>query len=128
MQHRGNAGHTGFQPSETRISTATVASVAESWTAVLPPSASAPVVAGGRVYVGGGDYPNGRGALMAFDAAGHEGCSGTPRVCTPIWYETTSSGISSTPAVVNGVVYVYIVVSGNPGQFEPARLHALSPP
>jgi hypothetical protein len=105
QQHRGNAGHTGFQPSETRISTATVASVGEIWTAALPPSASPPVVAGGSVYVGGGDYPNGRGAIMAFDAAGEEGCSGTPRVCTSLWHETTSSGISSTPAVVNGVLY-----------------------
>src|SRR5207248_4968030 len=58
-----------------------------------------PAVAAGVVYVGNG--PD----LLAFSAAGTTKCSGTPKVCNPLWTATTGSTIDSSPAVANGVVY-----------------------
>jgi outer membrane protein assembly factor BamB len=144
------------------------------WTADLPPTSTtfpldAPAVANGRVYAGsavydadgvtgcaghptvcsplwpvdgGGPFPvvandveltgGGLGSgglpvpLHAFDANGAAACAGTPAVCEPLWTFEPPGPVYDSPAVQSGVVY--IVVSGNPGQFEPARLHALSPP
>ena len=61
---------------------------------------SSPAVVNGVVYVGSAD-----GKLAAFDADASTGCSGTPKLCTPLWTATTGGSVSS-PAVVNGVVYV----------------------
>jgi hypothetical protein len=47
------------------------------------------------------------GALDAFSAAGTTGCSGSPLVCTPLWTSPAGTSIAySSPAVVNGMVYV----------------------
>ena len=63
---------------------------------------SSPTVANGKVYVGDTDS-----LLYAFDAAGVDGCSGTPKTCSPLWTGNTyAGGIMSSPAVANGVVYV----------------------
>jgi outer membrane protein assembly factor BamB len=57
---------------------------------------------GGVVYVGSND-----GKLYAFDAAGGATtCTGTPKVCTPLWTATTAGVVASSPAVAGGVVYV----------------------
>lgn len=61
-----------------------------------------------------------RGEIYAFDeAAGNAHCSGTPRVCTPLWFDQPSDGgvVLSGVAVVNGFVYV-----------AGARLHAYAKP
>ncbi|HEV3291123.1 MAG TPA: PQQ-binding-like beta-propeller repeat protein, partial [Streptosporangiaceae bacterium] len=50
-------------------------------------------------YVSSGD-----GNLYAFSATGTSGCSGTPKVCEPLWTAAGAGGQSS-PAVANGVVY-----------------------
>jgi outer membrane protein assembly factor BamB len=66
---------------------------------------SSPAVSGGTVYVAGGA----QGAkLYAFDAAGVTNCSGTPKVCTPLWTGALSgkSNLFSSPAVSNGVAYI----------------------
>src|SRR4051794_13641983 len=56
-------------------------SCAPLWTASTPAAiTSSPAVAGGMVYVGSLD-----GTLYAFDAAGVQGCSGTPKTCAPLW-------------------------------------------
>jgi outer membrane protein assembly factor BamB len=45
--------------------------------------------------------------LYAFDAAGSANCSGTPKVCAPLWTAaTTNYPTYSAPAVANGTVYV----------------------
>jgi outer membrane protein assembly factor BamB len=61
---------------------------------------STPAVATGVVYA-----VSNSGTLYAFDANGSANCSGTPKVCTPLWTASTSGGESS-PNVVNGVVYI----------------------
>ena len=57
-------------------------------------------MANGVVYVGSDDFN-----LYAFDAVGRQGCSGLPRVCTPLWMTTTGNTVVSSPAVANGTVY-----------------------
>jgi outer membrane protein assembly factor BamB len=73
------------------------------WTATTGGSIkSSPAVVNGVVYVGSADDK-----LYAFDAAGPDAdCSGTPRVCTPLWTATTAGIVDSSPAVSAGVVYV----------------------
>ena len=46
------------------------------------------------------------GNLYAFDTAGHTHCSGTPTFCLPLWTGSTASGVDSSPAIANGMVYV----------------------
>jgi outer membrane protein assembly factor BamB len=54
------------------------------------------------VYIGSADK-----SLYAFDAAGTSNrCSGTPKTCNPLWTGATADEVYSSPAVVNGVVYV----------------------
>ena len=62
---------------------------------------ASPVVSGGVVYVSSHD-----GRLYAFDARGGLGCSGAPKLCQPMWTAATLGPITSTAAVVDGVVYV----------------------
>src|SRR5262249_35484045 len=42
--------------------------------------------------------------LDAFDAAGNVNCSGTPKICAPLW-TALMGGLPSSPAVGNGGVY-----------------------
>jgi PQQ-like domain len=77
------------------------------------PGAGSPVVANGVLYVpgyGDGAAPALGGAYVgAFDAAGKAGCSGTPKVCVPMWTTTgipESSGNTGSPSVANGVLYI----------------------
>ncbi len=66
------------------------------WSASLGDGANpfAPVVADGRVYVAGG----GTGELEVFDANGVTNCSGSPKVCTPLWFNTFTT-VFGSPAV-----------------------------
>jgi outer membrane protein assembly factor BamB len=73
------------------------------WTAAIAGAGtvgqSSPAVAGGVVYVSAAT------TLYAFSATGTTGCSGTPKVCTPLWTATGAGGVWS-PAVAGGAVYV----------------------
>lgn len=105
-QFRGDAAHTGFQPFESTIGASTVSSLAEAWTAQLGPTTSSPVVAGGRLYVGEGGFARAEVRYSVFDAAGQANCSGTPKVCRPLWQVDSIGGDNpETPAVANGFLY-----------------------
>src|SRR5262249_11834350 len=70
------------------------------WTASGLVADATPAVAGGRVFVDGGD-------LEAFDATGVTNCSSTtPKTCTPLWTGTIGQNLAESIAVANGVVYV----------------------
>lgn len=80
------------------------------WTATLPfenRTGTPPVVADGRVYVGGGIGTD--AVVLGFDAAGSQGCSGSPLVCTPVWKGTWNAAPLFTPrldlAVADGRLY-----------------------
>ncbi len=66
-----------------------------------PITFSSPAVAGGFAYVGSSN-----GVLSAFDAAGANGCTGSPVVCSPLWTAATGGPIVASPAVASNVVFV----------------------
>ncbi len=82
------------------------------WTALLGGEAfSAPTVANGFVYVT--SIKAFSQQLAVFDAAGTNGCAGTPKVCTPLWTASAvingSNGAArSAPAVADGRVYMTV--------------------
>jgi outer membrane protein assembly factor BamB len=99
--YRGDAPRDGFNSSETAISAANVSHLATAFTGPLAGiPESSPVEANRVVYVEGGSK------LEAFDASGTTNCSGTPKVCSPLWTAQLPTLASSTPAVANGVVYI----------------------
>ncbi len=80
------------------------------WTALIEPAgaigaagtiSSSPAVVDGVVYVG-----TTGGTLEAFDATGTTDCSGSPKLCTPLWTAATGGSILSSPTVANDIVYV----------------------
>ena len=77
------------------------------------PGSGSPVVANGVLYVPGyGDglaLAQGGAYVSAFDPAGTTDCTGSPKVCVPMWATTgppTSTGNSGSPAISNGVLYI----------------------
>lgn len=59
-------------------------------------------VAKGVVYTG-----DSTGNLLAFSASGTTNCSGTPKTCEPLWTaQTPTPSYLSSPAVINGIIYV----------------------
>src|SRR5215813_6770678 len=81
---RSDAAHTGHELGETKIGTSNVASLHNAWTIesdkpFVGLSPIAPVVAGGRLYAAAPD------AIKVYDAAGVNGCSGSPKTCQPLW-------------------------------------------
>jgi outer membrane protein assembly factor BamB len=63
---------------------------------------SSPAVAYGNVYFGQG----GGGKLDAFDAAGNTDCSGSPKICSPVWSYEVGTTVNSSPAIANGLVFI----------------------
>jgi outer membrane protein assembly factor BamB len=75
------------------------------WTAAVIGNGNFPAVANGIVYVGS-DTDDQHPGLSAFDAAGSIGCSGLPKQCEPLWTAPGHLGVTESPTVANGVVYV----------------------
>ena len=67
---------------------------------------NSPAIANGMVFAGGGDSFTGAGKLFAFDAAGSQGCGGSPRTCAPLWIGDLACCEISAPVVVGNTVYV----------------------
>ncbi len=104
-QFRLGPTHSGDNQSENTIGVSNVGTVVEKWRAPTGGLIdSSPSVANGVVYVGGwtGSFDHN---LYAFDAAGNTDCSGTPKLCAPLWKGPTLGGVGSSPAVVNGMAY-----------------------
>jgi hypothetical protein len=116
-----DAQHTGYNPQEHVISSATWASLQEAWTAAVPTQSGTafapplPAVANQFAYTKGFD-----GILRAFDAFGVTNCSGSPKSCTPLWtadagggapFDTVSDAVSDGRAVfvggANGTLYAF---------------------
>ena len=63
-------------------------------------------VSAGIAYV---DYDNGVAdafGVLALDANGSRGCSGTPTVCSPLWYDPTGYDPADSPIVLGTTLYV----------------------
>jgi hypothetical protein len=80
------------------------------WTYDVGPglSASTPVIVNGVLYVSanGNPFNTTENNLFAFDASGNTNCSGTPKVCEPLWVGQQTLSQYGIPAVSNGVIYV----------------------
>jgi outer membrane protein assembly factor BamB len=106
-QYRSDPARSGLSGGGSTITTANVASLTEAWTADVRYSEA--VVAGGVVYANSdvagqrGEPLAGDGKLYAFDAAGASGCSGSPKVCQPLW--STDNFAAERPVVAGGLVY-----------------------
>ncbi len=88
------------------------------WTAPLVDGdASSPIVANHLVYIGSGNPSGLSSSIRAFDAAGVDGCSGTPTTCTPRWTSPARDNEAlRTPVVVNGTLFA-MNLSGNAVDF-----------
>jgi outer membrane protein assembly factor BamB len=78
---------------------------------IIPGQFGPPVESNGVVYAGSTSARDTSGNLEAFDANGITNCSGTPKVCQPLWTGPTGPntavlGEGTAPAVANGVVYI----------------------
>jgi outer membrane protein assembly factor BamB len=91
------------------------------WTGATGGSFEAYVAVAGRVVlVATGNTVAGTSTrVVAFDAKGKTGCTGTPKTCAPLWTGTVSceAGASaclllSAPVVARGVVYVGVTSAG----------------
>lgn len=99
---RYDATHSGAQPTETAISTATVSHLTVGFRGDTGGAVeSSPAVVNGVVYVGADD-----GKLYAFSATAASGCGTAPVECAPLWTAATGGAVQSSPAVAGGVVYV----------------------
>ncbi len=104
-QFRLNATHTADNETESAISTSNVSNLTLRFTATagIAGGMSSPAVVNGVVYIGSGSFDRN---FYAFDAAGNTNCRGVPKSCAPLWTASTGARITSSPAVVNGVVYI----------------------
>ena len=76
------------------------------WAANVGVMDSSPSVANGLVFIGSSSNFGGQKfGVEAFDATGTTDCSGTPKLCTPLWTGVTGSPVLSSPAIANGKVY-----------------------
>jgi hypothetical protein len=83
------------------------------WTAVaLGTSLHDPAVAGNVLVATGFDAAD-NGVVAAFDARGATNCSGTPKVCSPLWTATTF-GSATAVTLAGGVVYQASDLAGVP--------------
>ena len=93
---------------------ATSADLELSWVGQVPGNLdwASPVIAGGSVYITGGD-----GGLVVFPK---DGCGAS--TCDPSWTGNTGPQADATPAVVNGRVYVTSQANPNVERRPPVRL------
>jgi hypothetical protein len=85
-----------------------------------------PSVANGLVFIGGG---GGSGNdLEAFDANGVTNCSGTPKVCTPLWSGVTGTPLVNSVAIANGKVYLSDIPNFELGSDSHLYAWVLPPP
>ena len=77
------------------------------WSGATGPIASgAPAVANGVVYVVSDSSSTSPSTLYAFDAKGATNCSGSPKVCQPLWTAPTTGSAGTSPNVISGIVYI----------------------
>jgi hypothetical protein len=117
----GGAYVAAFDTAGTTGCTGTPVICVPMWTTTgLPVSSgndSSPAIANGVIYIADG------ATLDAFAADGSTGCSGTPKVCAPLWAGAMSGNEvnSAAPAVANGIVYVANPLSGLYAFARPGR-------
>jgi len=76
------------------------------WSALLPGKGGPDIAVAEGVVVTTVQLGSDR-QLAAYDAAGVTNCSGTPKVCSPLWVSDvwTGGGEEAAPAIADGIVY-----------------------
>ncbi len=83
----------------------TDAAGAQLWSAALPGPPTRSVVVSGGVVITGYHSADGE-RLVGFDATGTTGCSGSPKLCAPLWStDVVASAADAAPAITNGILY-----------------------
>jgi hypothetical protein len=82
------------------------------WSAAVQ-SPGVPSVSGGMVYVTGVSGPN--KGMFVYDEAGTTDCTGSPKVCSPLFVGTLTRGGSGSVAVSGGVAYLETQSQGPTG-------------
>lgn len=111
-----DAGRAGWSSLDGSFTTGNVGSTALLWEADGATSngfgLTVPVIDAQRVFfVSGGS--TGTGTLEAFDRDGGPDCTGSPRVCQPVWRATLPFPSTSDPIVAGGLVFVGAGVSNS---------------
>ncbi len=109
-----NAGRSGFNLFEKKITPANIGGLTETWYAALGSGTSAPVVGNGRLFVTTGRSADAIGGLQAYDAAGTTCTGAAPATCSPIWSKMfalpasteTAFGAISPPLLTDSYVAV----------------------
>ena len=116
-QFRYGASHTGSTP-DTSISADALATrgLAAAWK--VPGAPVAGPVVGTTVFAGGPSAGPPGSFLAAYDAAGTAGCSGTPKVCAPLWTAAGASPDSS--AVLDGFLVAPLAAGGGIAAYDAA--------
>ncbi len=99
-----DSGNTRDNTIESTISTINVSTIKTAWSGSIGAAAgaSSAVTGNSEVYIGAQN-----GSVYAFDENGVADCTtSTPGVCTPLWSSAPEGTPVSSPAAVNGVVYV----------------------
>lgn len=73
------------------------------------------MAADGKVFAFGAR--NGVSRWFTFDGAGVQGCSGTPKLCAPLW-QTDGVSLRSRGAVANGMLYALGIATGEVAAFD----------
>lgn len=111
-QFEYDAAHSGTNRFESTLNVGNVGALVQVWSATNGPITSTPVAADGLVYVVAAN------SIFAYDATGTAGCSGSPKICTPLWTSASRPAFpldSAGVAVTGGVVYAG-TAGGAPGQ------------
>lgn len=89
------AARTSSNPFESHLRVDNVGQLQEKWSADAG-GTTPPIVSGDTVFVAGPD-------LRAYSANGTTGCTGTPRVCEPLW--TAAGPFIGSPTIAGNVIY-----------------------
>jgi hypothetical protein len=114
-QFMGNPGLNGNDAGETAIGPSNVASLQQEYTIALPAGSKvviSPVTSGGDVFAG-----TDKGQLVVASAGG-TGCSGSPKVCQPLWTASLSGFDTASPPVVSGGMVYEALSNGSSGAGE----------
>lgn len=118
LSFRGDPGLSGFNPNESVLTPANIASLQEVF-ATAPATGGlegGPVVANGVVYV-----TSTAGELLAYDARGSANCSGSPVRCVPLWRAGLPAYSAAAPTISGDLVYVVSGSTDAPGTLQAFR-------
>ncbi len=104
-----DSGRAGWNSTDSTITPQSIGAFSLSWTAAGEATNGAaqvaPVMDAHRIFVvSGGTLADGR--LDAYALDGGPNCTGTPRVCAPLWTAALPLGIRGEPVVADGRVFV----------------------